>query len=188
MMPDDTNLPDTLSTHRNLRVSALQAVPSHSIIPCMRIAIGSDHAGYRLKTEILRHLSERSADVTDFGAHDESPVDYPDIGLAVARSVVSGTSDVGILICGSGVGMSITANKVRGVRAALCGDTYSARMSRLHNDANVLALGERVVGVGLALDIVDTWLATKHTTEGRHAVRVRKLMEIERRDSGGGCE
>ena len=143
MMPDDTNLPDALSTRHGVSPCALQAVSAHSIIPCMRIAIGSDHAGYRLKTEILRHLSDQSAEVTDFGANGESRVDYPDIGLAVADSVASGTFDVGILVCGSGVGMSITANKVRGIRAALCGDTYSARMSRLHNDANVLTRHRR---------------------------------------------
>jgi len=188
MMPDDTNLPDALSTRHGVSPCALQAVSAHSIIPCMRIAIGSDHAGYRLKTEILRHLSDQNADVTDFGAHDESRVDYPDIGLAVADSVVSGTFDVGILVCGTGVGMSIAANKVRGIRAALCGDTYSARMSRLHNDANVLTLGERVTGVGLALDIVDTWLTTEYPAEERHGGRVRKMMAIERRDNEGGCE
>ena len=127
----------------------------------MRIAIGSDHAGYRLKDEIVRHLADRHVEVEDFGTREAEPVDYPAIGVKVAEAVADGKFDRGILVCGSGIGMSITANKVPGIRAALCGDTYCARMSRLHNDANILVLGERTTGVGPALDIVDAWLSTE---------------------------
>lgn len=147
----------------------------------MRIAIGSDHAGYRLKEEIARHLADERMAFEDFGTKDSEPVDYPDIGVKVAEAVANGEFDRGILICGSGIGMSITANKVRGIRAALCGDTYCARMSRLHGDANVLVLGERTIGLGPALDIVDAWLATEFSGEERHARRIRKMHEIEKR-------
>lgn len=153
----------------------------------MRIAIGSDHAGYRLKNEIAGHLVDSGLDFQDFGTTDGEPVDYPDVGLRVAEAVSRAEFDRGILVCGSGIGMSITANKVPGVRAALCADTYCARMSRLHNDANILVLGERTTGVGPALDIVQTWLATEYPGEERHARRVRKIMEIEKRMNGGGC-
>jgi len=152
----------------------------------MRIAIGSDHAGYRLKEEIVRHLAERQADLVDFGAKGAEPVDYPDVGVKVSEAVANGEFDRGILVCGSGIGMSITANKVPGIRAALCGDTYCARLSREHNDANVLVLGERTTGVGPAFDIVDTWLATEFPNEERHARRIRKMHEIEKKFNGGG--
>lgn len=152
----------------------------------MGIAIGSDHAGYQLKEEIIRHLADERLDVVDFGTKQAEPVDYPDVGVRVAEAVASGEFDRGILVCGSGIGMSITANKVLGIRAALCGDTYCARMSRLHNDANILVLGERTTGVGPALDIVDVWLSTAFPNEERHARRIDKIRQIEERVNGGG--
>lgn len=152
----------------------------------MKIAIGSDHAGYKLKQEILRLLAQEQLEFTDFGACSTAPVDYPDVGLQVAEAVASGEYDRGILICGSGIGMSIVANKVPGIRAALCGDTYCARYSREHNNANVLVLGERVTGIGIALDVVHTWLSTDFPGEERHAQRVGKILQIERKYYGGG--
>lgn len=141
----------------------------------MKIAIGSDHAGLSLKKEIISLLKEMSVKVQDFGGSDAWPVDYPDVARPVAESVASGESDRGILICGTGIGMSITANKVKGVRAALCHDTFSAHASREHNDANVLCMGERVVGEGLALDILKTWLDARPDPDPRHIRRVAKI-------------
>ena len=120
-------------------------------------AIGSDHGGYALKQEIMKHLSERGIAYRDYGTYSEESCDYPDYGEAVGRAVASGECERGIVVCGTGIGISIAANKVRGVRCALCGDCFSAQMAREHNDANVLALGARVLGAGLALKIVDTW-------------------------------
>jgi len=141
----------------------------------VHIAIGSDHAGYNLKSEIARWLAERGYAVRDLGTDDaDIPVDYPDFARAVAQAVTGGEKDLGIAVCGTGLGVSITANKAPGVRAALCTDTYTARMSRLHNDANVLCLGERVVGIGLALDIVAVWLQASFEGE-RHARRLAKI-------------
>ncbi|MBC8449012.1 MAG: ribose 5-phosphate isomerase B [Chloroflexi bacterium] len=140
----------------------------------MRIAIGSDHAGYVLKAEIACWLVEQGYQVRDLGTGNaEDSVDYPDFARAVAQAVAAGECDLGIAICGTGIGVSITANKVPGVRAAVCTDTYMARMSRQHNDANVLCLGGRVVGIGLALDIVAAWLSASFEG-GRHARRVAK--------------
>ncbi|MGB3903828.1 MAG: ribose 5-phosphate isomerase B, partial [Anaerolineae bacterium] len=124
----------------------------------MRIAIASDHGGFRLKSDIARLLQELSHSYHDFGPPDFHDVDYPDYAVRVAQAVADGEFDRGILICGTGQGMAMSANKVKGIRAALCHDTFSARMSREHNDANVLCLGERVIGSGLAADIVKTWL------------------------------
>ena len=121
-------------------------------------AIGSDHGGYALKQEIMKHLSERGIAYRDYGTYSEESCDYPDYGEAVGRAVASGECERGIVVCGTGIGISIAANKVRGVRCALCGDCFSAQMAREHNDANVLALGARVLGAGLALKIVDTFL------------------------------
>ncbi len=142
------------------------------------IAIGSDHGGFNLKTSIIDHLKEKGMQIKDFGTYDTNSIDYPEIGLAVAESIKNGECEKGIIICGTGLGISISANKVPGIRAALCTDTFMARMSREHNDANILALGERVVGVGLALDIVDTWLTTEFAG-GRHKTRVDKISDIE---------
>ncbi|MBS1401631.1 MAG: ribose 5-phosphate isomerase B [Oscillospiraceae bacterium] len=144
------------------------------------IAIGSDHGGYALKQEIMKHLTERGLEYKDFGTYTEDSCDYPAYGEAVGRAVASGEFERGIVICGTGIGISIAANKVRGVRAALCGDCYSAEMTRRHNDANILALGARVLGTGLALKIVDTFLDTGFDG-GRHARRVALIGDIETR-------
>lgn len=144
----------------------------------MKIALGSDHGGFQLKETISKWLLEHDYEVVDKGAYNEESCDYPDYGKAAALAVINGEAEKGILVCGTGIGISISANKVKGIRAALCGDTFSARMSRLHNDANVLALGQRVTGAGLALDIVDIWLKTGFEG-GRHSNRVDKIMRIE---------
>lgn len=143
------------------------------------IAIGSDHGGYDLKTEIIKHLSSQGLEYKDFGSCDgKTSVDYPDFGKTVAEGVSSGEFEKGIIICGTGIGISITANKVPGIRAALCTDCYMARMSIEHNDANILALGARVIGPGLALEIVDTWLKASFAG-GRHKTRVDKISAVE---------
>ena len=144
----------------------------------MTIAIGSDHGGFRLKEEIKNLLTELGREYRDFGTHSPASVDYPDIAASVARAVASGECEMGILICGTGIGISIAANKVRGIRAALCGDEFSAQMAREHNDANILALGERVTGPGLARAIVAKWL-TSEFAGGRHAQRLCKIGVLE---------
>lgn len=144
----------------------------------MKIGIGSDHGGYDLKESIKKHLMEKNIEVVDFGTNSLDSVDYPDFGKAVAEAVVGEEVDRGIVICGTGIGISIAANKVKGIRAALCSDSYSARMSMEHNNANVLALGARVLGEGLALDIVDSWINSKFQA-GRHERRVNKISDIE---------
>jgi ribose 5-phosphate isomerase B len=145
------------------------------------IAIGNDHGGYDLKVEILKHLDEKGIEYKDFGTCDcNTSVDYPDYGLAVAEAVKSGECDKGIIICGTGIGISIAANKVPGIRAALCTDSYMARMSREHNNANILALGERVLGKGSAVEILDAWLSAEFLG-GRHKTRIDKIAGIERK-------
>ncbi|MBU3228614.1 ribose 5-phosphate isomerase B [Clostridium algidicarnis] len=144
----------------------------------MKIAIGSDHGGFKLKGEIIKHLKEKQIEVVDFGTYNEDSCDYPDFGLRVAEEVAMKNFEFGILICGTGIGISISANKVVGIRAALCCDTFSAHATREHNNANILALGERVVGVGLALDIVDTFLSAQFQ-DGRHQKRIDKISDIE---------
>ena len=144
------------------------------------IAIGSDHGGYALKQAIMKHLEKKGLEYKDYGTYTEDSCDYPIYGEAVARAVSAGECERGIVICGTGIGISMAANKVKGVRAALCGDCYSAEFPRLHNDANILALGARVVGEGLALKIVDTFLETGFEG-GRHARRVALISEIEER-------
>jgi ribose 5-phosphate isomerase B len=146
----------------------------------LKIAIGSDHGGFLLKTELVKHLQQNNIDFVDFGCFTTESVDYPDIGQAVGEAVVRGEYDRGIICCGTGIGISISANKVPGVRAALCGDCFSAKASREHNDANVLALGERVIGVELAKMIVDIWLSTEFLG-GRHGRRVDKISIIEKK-------
>lgn len=144
------------------------------------IAIASDHGGFDLKTEIINYLNSKGLEYKDLGTCDgKTSVDYPDYGRTVAEAVSSGEFEKGIVICGTGIGISIAANKVHGIRAALCTDSYMARMSREHNDANILALGGRVIGLGLALDIVETWLNTEFLG-GRHKVRVDKITEMEK--------
>lgn len=147
----------------------------------MRIAIGSDHAGYSLKTKFARYLEESGYDFRDFGVYSSERCDYPDIGLAVAEAVAGGEFDRGVLVCGSGVGMSITANKVPGIRAALCNDLITATFSRSHNDSNVLAVGERVVNPETAIEILRVWLSTEFSGEERHIRRIRKISDIEKR-------
>lgn len=149
----------------------------------MKIAVGSDHGGFLLKNEIMKHLKEKDIDFVDFGCFTTESVDYPDIGQAVGEAVAGGEYEKGIICCGTGIGISISANKVPGVRAALCGDCFSAKASREHNNANVLALGERVIGVGLAKMIVDIWLGTEFQG-GRHGRRVEKISKIEEKYRG----
>lgn len=136
------------------------------------IAIGSDHGGYELKELVIRHLEEKGVDVNDMGCYDKSSCDYPVYGKAVAKAVADGSCDKGIVICTTGIGISIVANKVKGIRAALCADTLSAKMTRLHNDANVLAMGAGIVGPNLAMEIVDTFLNTGFSEEEKHRRRV----------------
>lgn len=143
----------------------------------MKIAIGSDHGGFRFKTIISQHLKEKGYDVVDCGTqNDVESVDYPVYARLVSDAVVSQKADLGIAICGTGIGVSIAANKVPGIRAALCHDVFSAKATREHNDSNVLCLGQRVIGEGLACLIVDTWLETSYQG-GRHAKRVAMLNE-----------
>lgn len=143
-----------------------------------RIAIGSDHAGFDLKQHLLQFLRTQGHDVDDLGTHSTESCDYPPICAAVGRAVRDGRADLGIVMGGSGQGEQLAANKVHGVRAALCNDLYTARMARAHNDANVLSIGGRVVGIGLAEEIVTTFLTTDFEG-GRHARRVEQLMQIE---------
>ncbi len=145
----------------------------------MKVAIACDHAALNLKNAVVSHLKERGFEIKDFGINEPGSVDYPDYALPVAEEVASGRADKGILICGTGIGMSICANKVKGIRCALCSDTFSAHATREHNDANVLAFGERVVGGGLALDIVDTFLDTPFSHAERHQKRIDKITAIE---------
>ena len=143
-----------------------------------KILIGSDHAGLRLKNEIISHLTDLEIDVVDVGTYTADSCNYPDYARALCRKIQSGEYSMGILICGTGIGMSMAANKHNGIRAACCSDTYSARMTRMHNNANVLCMGERVVGVGLACDIAEAFLSTEYQG-GRHDIRVNMLAEIE---------
>ena len=145
----------------------------------MKVAICAVHGGYRLKEDIKGLLEDLGVDYKDFGTHSTESVDYPDVALPVAQSVADGLFDRGILICGTGIGIGIAANKVKGIRAALVHDTFSAHASREHNDANILTMGERVIGPGLARDIVTIWLATDFEG-GRHERRVEKIMAIEK--------
>jgi ribose 5-phosphate isomerase B len=146
----------------------------------VRVIIGSDHAGFPLKQHLVDFLAKQGHDVVDLGTDSEAPVDYPPICAAVARAVVNGDGSAkGVVIGGSGQGEQISANKVRGARAALCNDLYTARMSRSHNDANVLAMGGRIVAFGLAEEIVELWLATSFDG-GRHERRIGQIAEIER--------
>jgi len=140
------------------------------------IAIGSDHGGFELKNTLIKHLEQRGLAYKDFGTYSEASCDYPAYARAVANAVASGECERGILICGTGIGVSITANKVPGIRAALCGDCFSAEATRQHNDANILCMGARVVGAGLALKIADTFLDTPFSNDPRH---IRRISQIE---------
>lgn len=144
----------------------------------MKVALGSDHGGFNLRLTIKAHLEQKGYEVIDFGVDKKESVDYPDYALKVAESITSGECELGVLVCGTGLGISIAANKVKGIIAAPVSDTFSAEMARCHNNANILALGERVVGEGLALKIVDTFFDA--TFEGgRHETRVNKIKAIE---------
>ncbi len=145
----------------------------------VKIVIGADHAGFALKQEIVRYLETQGHTVEDVGVHSPAPADYPDVAATVARTVASGRADRGIAICGTGVGMAITANKFPGIRAVVCTDTYTARMSREHNDTNVLCLGGRVLGPGLAQEIVAVWLQTAFSGAERHQRRLTKIAALE---------
>ena len=144
----------------------------------MRVAIGADHAGYQLKQHLIASLEKLGHEVDDQGTHSDDPVDYPAICAGVARTVAQGRADRGIVLGGSGQGEQIAANKVRGVRAALCNDLFTARLSREHNDANVLSMGGRIVAPGLADEILKLWLSTGFEG-GRHEPRIRQIAEIE---------
>lgn len=144
----------------------------------MRIAIGSDHGGYELKQTVVRHLAERQIPCEDMGCHSKDSCDYPVYGHAVARAVAEGKCDRGIVICTTGIGISMSANKHPGIRCALCADSLSAKMTRLHNDANMLAMGAGIVGENLALEIVDIFLDTPFSGEVRHQRRVDLIEEL----------
>jgi ribose 5-phosphate isomerase B len=150
-----------------------------------RITIASDHAGYALKQSLLAHLKGAGHDVDDLGTHSEEPVDYPPICAAAGRAVVAGRADFAIVLGGSGQGETMAANKVRGVRAALCHDEYTARLARQHNDANVLGLGGRILGEGLAVAIVDEFLGSDFEG-GRHSRRVGQIADIEAEEADAG--
>jgi len=141
------------------------------------IAIGSDHGGYALKQEIIGYLKEKGLEYKDFGAYTEASCDYPVYAKKVAEAILAGECEKGILICGTGIGISITANKYKGIRAALCHDCFSAKATREHNDANIVAMGARVVGAGLAIKIVDTFLNTEFSGDERHINRIRQIEE-----------
>lgn len=142
------------------------------------IAIGCDHGGFALKESIISHLQEKNIEFCDFGSYDGGPVDYPDIAKKVCSAIQNGDADKGILVCGTGIGMSIAANKHKGIRAAVCSEHFSTRYTRLHNDTNVLCLGARVIGSGIACELVDIFLSTSFEG-GRHKTRVDKITEIE---------
>jgi ribose 5-phosphate isomerase B len=146
----------------------------------MKIAIGSDHAGYAAKEHLKLWLGQHGHEVVDVGTHDSASVDYPDFASEVGRAVVGGVASMGALICGTGIGMSIVANKIAGIRAAHCTDCYQARMARQHNDANVLCLGARVSGLGVMEDTLESFLAHAFIG-GRHAARVEKIRSLDRR-------
>ena len=144
----------------------------------MKIVIGCDHGGFELKTHVIKYLKEQGIELFDFGTYTEDSCDYPDVAEKVAKAVANGEYEKGILICGTGIGISIAANKVDGIRAALCGDVYSAKMTRKHNDANILALGGRVVSIEKGLKLVDIFLNTPFEG-GRHQQRIDMITAIE---------
>jgi ribose 5-phosphate isomerase B len=148
----------------------------------MKVAIGCDHGGINLKPVLTKYLNEKGVEFKDFGCFDTTSIDYNEFALAVSNAVASGEYDKGILFCGTGIGMSIVANKVKGIRCGHCHDVFSAKMTRLHNDANVLALGERVVGPGLMLEIVDAFLFTEFSGDERHSRRVQKIKDLENKN------
>lgn len=150
----------------------------------MKLAIASDHAGFELKKAVLQHLKDKKWDVADLGAYDTKPSDYPDFAELVGNALRDGRADRGILICGSGVGVSVAANKIPGIRAGICHDTYSAHQGVEHDDMNVLVLGARIIGVALAQELVDAYLNATFTHEERHVRRLNKVKAIEAKYSG----
>ena len=146
----------------------------------MKIAIGCDHGALALKNKVVAHLEKQGHEVCDFGTYTLDSCDYPDYAEKAAKAVASGECEKGIVLCTTGIGVSITANKVRGIRCALLSDVMSARMTREHNDTNMMALGAGVVGENLALEIVDTWVGTEFSGEERHQRRIDKLMALEK--------
>lgn len=144
----------------------------------MKIAVGCDHGGFEHKNAIAEHLKTRGFEVTDYGILELQSVDYPDIAVKLCDSIVKGENELGILVCGTGIGMSIAANKVKGIRAAACSEHFSAKYTRLHNNSNVLCLGGRVIGVGTAIELVDLFVDTEFEG-GRHQTRIDKVMAIE---------
>lgn len=146
----------------------------------MKIVIGCDHAGVRIKNAVKEHIEKKGFEVVDVGTDSTDSCHYPLYAHAAAEKILSGECELGILICGTGIGMSIAANKHRGIRAACCSDVFSARLTREHNDANVLCFGERVVGVGLALELVDAFLSAEYQNFGNHPIRVAMLADIEK--------
>ena len=145
----------------------------------MKIAIGCDHGGINLKPALIKYLNKENVEFKDFGCYTKDSCDYNDYALPVANAVASGEYDLGILICGTGIGMCLMANKVKGIRCAHCSEAYSARLTREHNDANILSFGERVVGEGLMIDIVDAFIKTPFSNEERHVRRVNKIKALE---------
>ena len=145
------------------------------------VAIGCDHGGYELKKEIIAHLTKKGVEFKDFGTYDGNSVDYPDIAKLVCKSILDGECENGILVCGTGIGISIAANKVNGIRAAVCSEPFSAKLSKIHNNSNILCFGARVVGTELAKMIVDEWVNAEFEG-GRHQVRLDTITEIEQRN------
>lgn len=151
----------------------------------MRLAVSADHAGFELKRELTAHLARLGYDILDLGTHSTAPVDYPDAAAAVAEALRTGQADRGIIVCGSGAGVSIAANKFLGIRAAVCHDTYTAHQAVEHDDLNVLCIGARVIGPALALEVVTTFAAARFSGEPRHRRRLDKVLAIEARLAGG---
>ena len=145
----------------------------------MKIVIGCDHAGYNIKNAVIKHVEEKGYEVIDVGTYSTDSCHYPVYASAACKKILNGECELGILICGTGIGMSIAANKHKGIRAACCSDVFSARLTREHNDANMLCFGERVVGIGTAIDLVDAFLDAKYLNNGNHVTRVAMLTDIE---------
>ena len=146
----------------------------------MKISIGCDHGALTLKNKVVSHLQAQGHEVLDFGTHTAASCDYPEFAAAAARAVANGESEKGIVLCTTGIGVSISANKIDGIRCALLSDVWSAKMTRLHNDTNMMALGAGIVGENLALEIVDTWIGTEFSGDERHQRRINKLMDLEK--------
>jgi ribose 5-phosphate isomerase B len=145
----------------------------------MKIAIACDHGGFRLKNVLIENMKAQGVEVVDFGTYSEESCDYPDYASKAAKAVANGECDRGVVVCGTGIGVTITANKVKGIRCALCHDVFSAKATRAHNDANMIAMGQRVIGEGLAVEILNAWLHTEFEG-GRHIKRIEKMMALER--------